>query len=225
MSSSDQSTFSDDSYSVSIQSDIFTTETNDQMTQEDRFGAIVTKHRLKRSAIKDLANLLVSVGHNIHTDARTICKTPRTKINSDSFQHFGLIKGLLLKLKSGIIDGGNGFTLQFGIDGSNLYKSGTTAFWPILCRVSNANDSRPFPVSIFCGDGEKPPDLNLYLEPLEWNGIDFNDRHLVVKSIAFICDAPARSFVKGIIGHSGKHACERCTEIGETVNNRMAFTA
>jgi hypothetical protein len=24
---------------------------------------------------------------------------------------------------------------------------------------------RPFPVSIFCADGEKPSDLNLYLEP------------------------------------------------------------
>jgi hypothetical protein len=56
---------------------------------EDRFEAIVTKHRLTRSAVKDLAiNLLVSLGHNIHTEARTICKTPRTNINSDSFQHF-----------------------------------------------------------------------------------------------------------------------------------------
>ncbi|EFX67037.1 hypothetical protein DAPPUDRAFT_115799 [Daphnia pulex] len=234
ISSSDQSTFSDDSCSVSIQSDICTTEPIDGMTEsvEDRFGAIVTKHRLTRSAIKDFANFLVSLGHNIHTDARTIFKTPRTKINSDSFQHFGLIKELLLKLKSGIIDGRNGIKLQFNIDGSNLYKSGTKAFWPILCRVSNANDSRPFPVSIFCGDGEKPPDLNLYLEPflnelkpLEENGMDVNDRHLVVKSIAFICDAPARSFVKGIIGHTGKYACERCTVIGETVNNHMTFTA
>jgi hypothetical protein len=74
--------------------------------------------------------------------------------------------------------------------------------------------------------------LNLYLKPflnelkpLEENGIDVNDRHLVVKSIAFICDAPTRSFVKRIIGHSGKHACERCTVIGETVNNHMTFTA
>jgi hypothetical protein len=68
------------------------------------------------------------------------------------------------------------------------------------------NDSRPFPVSFFCEDGEKPPNLNLYLEPflnelikpLEENGIDVNDRHLMVKSIAFICDASARSLVKGI---------------------------
>jgi hypothetical protein len=62
-------------------------------------------------------------------------KTPRKKINSDSFQHFGLIKGLLFKLKCGITDVGNGFTLQFSIDGSNLYKKGTKAFWPILYRV------------------------------------------------------------------------------------------
>jgi hypothetical protein len=64
------------------------------------------------------------------------------------------------------------------------------------------NDSRPFPLSFFC-DGEKPPNLNLYLEPflnelkpLEENGIDVNDRHLMGKLIAFICDASARSLVK-----------------------------
>lgn len=40
---------------------------------EERFGAIVSKHRLTRSAIKDLADVLFSLGHNIHTGSRTIC--------------------------------------------------------------------------------------------------------------------------------------------------------
>ena len=57
---------------------------------EERFGAIVTKHRLTRSAIKDLANLLVSLGHNIHIDARTICKTSCVKLDTDSFKHLRL---------------------------------------------------------------------------------------------------------------------------------------
>ncbi len=98
-------------------------------------------------------------------------------------------------------DGGNGFTFQLSIDGSNFYKSETKAFWPILFRVSNVNDSRPFPVSFFC-DGEKPPNLNLYLEPflnelkpLEENGIDVNDRHLMVKLISFLSCFPLPSSV------------------------------
>lgn len=169
-SSVDRSHFSLNSDQISMHSDTSSTEMDFEGTQsvEERFGAIVTKHRLTRSAIKDLANLLVSLGHNIHIDARTICKTPRVKLDTDSFKHFGFIKGLVLKLKSGLIgSSGNEFKLQFSIDGSNIFNSGTTDFWPILCRVSNAIDSRPFPVSVFCGDGEKPPDLNLYFGGIE----------------------------------------------------------
>ncbi len=93
-------------------------------------------------------------------------------------------------------------------------------------------DSRSFPVSIFCGDGEKQHDSNCYLEPfmmelksLEENGIDIDGKHLMIKFIAFICDAPARSFVKQIVGHCGKHACERCAVVGETISNRTVFNS
>jgi hypothetical protein len=51
------------------------------------------------------------------------------------------------------------------------------------------------------------------LKPLEQNGIDVDGQHLIVKSIAFISDAPARSFVKKIVDHCSKHACERCTVV------------
>ena len=105
--------------------------------------------------------------------------------------------GLNRKLRSGLV--GTDFAeLQFSIDGLPLCKSATTVFWPILCRVKNANDCSPFPVSIHCGNGGKPPDLNFFLEPLikelkflEENGIDVNGEIVWVKSIAFICDAPA----------------------------------
>ena len=139
-----------------MHSDTSSSKMNFEATQsvEERFGAIITKHRLTRTAIllarQDLASVLVSLGHNIHIDARTICKTPLAKLDTDSFKHFGLIKGLDLKLKSGLIgSSGNEFKLQFSIDGSNIFKNETTGFWPILCRVSNAVDSRPFPVSVF----------------------------------------------------------------------------
>ena len=130
-SSVDQSHLSLNADEVNMHSDTSSSEMNFEGTQsvEERFGAIVTKHRLTRSAIKDLANLLVSLGHNIHIDARTICKTPLAKLDTDSFKHFGLIKGLDLKLKSGLIgSSGNEFKLQFSIDGSNIFKNETTAF-------------------------------------------------------------------------------------------------
>lgn len=36
-----------------------------------------------------------------------------------------------------------------------------------------------------------------------------------VELIALICDAPQRAECKGIVGHSGYYACERCTVKGE----------
>ena len=38
-----------------------------------------------------------------------------------------------------------------------------------------------------------------------------------------ICDAPARSFLKGIKGHSGYHSCERCVQQGEW-HSKLVFT-
>ena len=38
-----------------------------------------------------------------------------------------------------------------------------------------------------------------------------------------ICDAPARSFLKRIKGHSGYHSCERCVQQGKW-HSRIAVT-
>lgn len=38
-----------------------------------------------------------------------------------------------------------------------------------------------------------------------------------------ICDAPARQLIKGIKGHTGYHACERCQVEGQSIQRRMTF--
>lgn len=40
----------------------------------------------------------------------------------------------------------------------------------------------------------------------------------------FICDAPARQYLKRIVGHNSYHACERCTQSGKYVFNRMCYS-
>ena len=42
------------------------------------------------------------------------------------------------------------------------------------------------------------------------NGILHNGRHIDFSVVAFICDAPAKCFLKCIIGHTGYYSCERC---------------
>ncbi|KAJ7988597.1 hypothetical protein DPEC_G00325200 [Dallia pectoralis] len=38
-----------------------------------------------------------------------------------------------------------------------------------------------------------------------------------------VCDAPARAYLKCVKGHAGYSACEKCTQEGEYLNNRVVF--
>jgi len=55
------------------------------------------------------------------------------------------------------------------------------------------------------------------------NGIIFNGRNIPYRLEALICDAPAKSFVLCIKGHSGYSSCTKCYTEGEYVNNRICF--
>ncbi len=48
-------------------------------------------------------------------------------------------------------------------------------------------------------------------------------KEFTLKIDCFICDAPARSFIKKIKGHNGYFGCERCTQEGVYVKNHMTF--
>ena len=98
-----------------------------------------------------------------------------------------------------------------------VYKSSGTQLWPILCMVEN---STPFIVSIFCG-GHKPTSvadflidfLNEYRQ-LSENGFLYEGAKYFVKLKAFVCDVPAREFIKSVKNHNGYFSCERCTVKG-----------
>lgn len=55
------------------------------------------------------------------------------------------------------------------------------------------------------------------LQHLKQDGIVHGDKTLQVTVKAFICDAPARSFLKCIKNHNRYFACERCTVRGTYV--------
>jgi len=120
--------------------------------------------------------------------------------------------------------------LQINCDGLPLYKSSTKQFWPILCKVHNSPDIyKPFPVAIFCGN-EKPNNLNNYfndfikeMNKLTREGVIIEERIFKVRIMCFVCDRPARSFLKCIKGHGGYNACERCLVPGQRYQNRTVY--
>jgi len=152
-------------------------------------------------------------------DVRTIRKTPRKvdleKIGGGSYYHFGLLNGILSHIQD--IQPQN-IELIVNVDGLPLFKSSRTEFWPILGLIRG--QSNPFPIGIWSGTG-KPSSHNEYLRPfvdeattLQDHGFSYNGTHFGVKISGFSCDAPARSFITGTKGHTGKHACPKCKTTG-----------
>lgn len=61
------------------------------------------------------------------------------------------------------------------------------------------------------------------MEELSINDFEFNGHVYDVSIRNFICDAPARSFVKCTIGHNGLFSCEKCEVEDEWYHNRMVY--
>lgn len=116
------------------------------------------------------------------------------------------------------------------VDEVPLVKSGYQEFCPILCKVHCDPDVyQPFPAAIYFGES-KPGDLDSYLahfideiNQLHRNGIEISGNHFDVTLKCFICDTPARAFLKSTVGHCGKNACERCTAEGIRLEGRTVF--
>jgi hypothetical protein len=121
-----------------------------------------------------------------------------------------LKKVLLAKLKKGMINKESRvMKIQINIDGTQIFKTNSLDLWSILVRVTNSLDALPFVVSLFIGKG-KPTNLEDYLKPileeliaLQTEGLQFEDFCYSIEVSSFVCDAPARRFLKVITGHNG----------------------
>ena len=49
---------------------------------------------------------------------------------------------------------------------------------------------------------------------LKHDGFLYNDKAYKISIRTFVCDAPARQFLKNIRTHNSYHGCERCTVKG-----------
>lgn len=75
--------------------------TDEEVTRQLAKDAI--KHNLTHESIRDQALLInAASGRNIPIDARTILRTRTTTVGEAEFVHFGLVKGIVLKVKKGV---------------------------------------------------------------------------------------------------------------------------
>lgn len=114
--------------------------------------------------------------------------------------------------------------IDINIDGVQLYKNGKAPqVIPILGRVYSIGgyvvpikEADPFVIGLYHGHGK--PTTRTFLKWLidEMNrlekgkGVGYDGRKLSVEVRCFICDTPMRAWLKGVVGHTGYFACERC---------------
>ena len=141
------------------------------------------------------------------------------------FIYFGIEAGLLNLLSQNIdLRSLTCLKLIANIDGLPIFKSTGAQFWPILLNLNGL----VFLVALYYGY-QKPTPVEEYLEEflneltvLTREGVQIFGKQYEVKLKCFVCDAPARSYLKGIVNHTGYYSCERCTIKGECAS-RVVF--
>lgn len=173
------------------------------------------RHNITHRALKDLLQIM-RLQYNdkrLPADPRTILDTPQdigkscVEMAGGKYWHFGLQKCLdywFYDLTEDL-----SISININIDGLPIHKSSKYQLWPILCNVydaqlSHRSNLKPMPVGIFFGK-QKPSNAQEFLTPfvdevthILQNGAVVNGFTINLKIRCFICDSPARAFMKGL---------------------------
>lgn len=181
-------------------------------------------YNIPQTALKSLVDVLnTNLDLALPKDPRSIMRTPRNVDirpmgETGQYWHQGLESCLKRIFRN--INTSESISLSINVDGLPIYKSATKNFWPILCNIYEVPHIAPMVVGIFYGNG-KPKDVNEFLSPfvdellpLLESGITINGHTLAISIRCFICDTPARSFIKNVISFNGKYGCIKCTTKG-----------
>ncbi|MCL4156283.1 UNVERIFIED_CONTAM: hypothetical protein GTU68_014635 [Idotea baltica] len=95
--------------------------------------------------------------------------------------------------------------------------------------IQNSSYPKPLPISVFCGIGK--PSIEQFLDNLVTelknltsNYFCFQSHYYKIAKVIFICDAPARSYLQCIKGHSAKLGCGYCRVEGVYLEDRVCFS-
>ena len=117
---------------------------------------------------------------------------------------------------------------MIGVDGVLIFDSSNINSWPVLVSLENDQSVyKIFPISATMG--AKPSCVSYVnqcvgeLSHLLRDGFIYKGNHHRVCLMCIVCDAPARAFMKSIMGHMAAHSCERGLCKATKVGGRMVF--
>lgn len=109
-----------------------------------------------------------------------------------------------------------------------IVKTSQSQLWPILGSVLGFNDV--FIIGIYHGYN-KPEDSTDFLEDFTAEAKDIIENGFIYENNIYNCilklvsaDAPAKSFILNIKGHTGYSSCTKCTTYGSWDENRVYFS-
>lgn len=178
---------------------------------------------------KSAATLLKSANYKEKKIKRMKAKSHRDK-EYGYYVYFGIVENLK-RIISPTVYNKTVIKLLINIDGIPVFNHSNQQLWHILMLVFDPDyESTPFMVAAFCGKS-KPNSVNKFLKEciteikeLVKDGINIEKVHFTVEILGFVCDTPARSFLKCCKGHGGFYACERCEIKGISIKNPQGNT-
>lgn len=208
------------------------TATGKDLTRE--ISSWARDHNQTRASVTSLLKILKTHAcfEDIPTDCRTLLQTPRSlnivhDVKPGQYVHFPLKDNIQRILESCVKSYPN-IDLQLNVDGLPISKSSSQQLWPILVQIVNVPQVPPFPVGIYFGN-DKPTSSNAFLKRtcddlINCKTILVNGETVNVRLHSMVCDAPARSFVLNVKGHTGYYGCQKCETEGDYFRNRMTFS-
>ncbi|XP_029176727.1 uncharacterized protein LOC114944839 [Nylanderia fulva] len=195
---------------------------------------------LTHKCIDELLLILRNEGHlSLPKSSKTLLGTNAAKtnirpmLNSNGkygeFIYFN-IKDTLEKIISPEIYTEKEILLMINIDGASIHQNSKKHIWTVLGLVYHREyEAKPFLIGLHYGES-KPFSVNEFLDDfvgevnnLIINGVNIGNSHYNFNIKAFVCDTPARAFIKRCKGHGGFFACERCEIKGKTVQGKRVY--
>lgn len=218
---------------ISNNSNIFKDRADSNLSNDLAQWAI--EFKISHTALNSLVCILKKYNFTLPSNARTLLKTQRKAVVLDmhdgKYCYFGIANNLkIIFSKVPVLQSLQKINLFVNIDGIPLVNSSSIQFWPILCKINQSlYKLGPFIVAVYCGQS-KPSNIHDYLKDFihEYKtlcdvGIIINTKLYSVSIAGFICDAPARAFIKQVKGHTGFYGCEKCTQKGAHPFNATIF--